>query len=87
MTDQIATIQEFLTRGEIRLARGENIYQILSIDGTGRADVIRNPQAKLERDITIVLTEKEIASLAASCFPRTPWDSIARVLDREDTDK
>lgn len=72
MSEQIATIQEFLTYAELRLNRGDNIYQILSIDETGRADVIRNPQGKPTRDITIVLTEKEIASLANICWPSFP---------------
>ncbi len=68
MNENIATIQEFLTRSELRLARGLDIYQIILLFDDGRAQVYRNPH--VERHFTqITLTEKEIAELASICFP------------------
>jgi hypothetical protein len=68
MKENIAVIQEFLIRGEIRLARALDQYQILSVNAEGRADTLRNPMSERAR-VTITLTEKEIAELASICFP------------------
>ncbi len=68
MNENIATIQEFLTRGELRLARGQAIYQILEIDEQGKARVLINPQFRCVPG-NIILTEKECAELARVCFP------------------
>lgn len=67
MNENIATIQEFLTRGELRLNRVGIIYQILSIDEKGQAETYKEPHWGYH---SIPLTEKEIASLARLCFPK-----------------
>lgn len=73
--EQIAIIQEFLTRGELRLNRSTgyhgwdvDLYQILSVDENGKAEALKNPLSE-RRKVEITLTTKEIASLASLCFP------------------
>lgn len=68
MEEQIATINEFLGRGKICLARGMDNYMILHMFDDGRAQVYKNPNYEaLYTQIT--LTEKELANLARLCFP------------------
>lgn len=69
MNEHIATIQEFLTRGELRLARRHDIYLLISIDENGHAGAIKNPQYGRSGGVSITLTEKELAELASLCFP------------------
>ena len=64
MQTEIETIQEFLTRGELRLNRFDVIFQIVSIDENGRVEAIRENG----RHAQINLTDKEIATLAGCCF-------------------
>lgn len=68
MSENIATIQEFLTRAELRLSRQDTIFQILEIDEQGQAVVIVNPHYGRPNRGSTKLTDKEIVSLAACCF-------------------
>ncbi len=61
--EQIAALQEFLKRGQLRINREGTIYLILHIDENGKAQVYRNPEWE-RRYTQITLTDKEIASLA-----------------------
>jgi hypothetical protein len=68
MQENIATIREFLTRAELRITRGTDIYQVILINQDGTATTLKNPISGLHVK-GIVLTEEEIASLASLCFP------------------
>ena len=66
MNEQITAIQHFLTHGELRITRDQDIYRILSIDEWGKASVYKN-QDYTRR--TLTLARKEVADLASLCFP------------------
>jgi hypothetical protein len=68
MKENITAIQEFLTRGELRLNSDGTIYQILSINADGQADAFKDPVSRRDR-VKIKLAEEEIAELASLCFP------------------